>query len=240
MKRTIPIFAALFAIGIASAGAEDPKPKPATPPLKGLSLDLSGFKFSGGPPTATRNLATRNSKGEPIVVTNIVPATKGNTAVAQPSFFWHQTHPASDNLAFILFETASKKPVVRYRIPGKRSAGLQRLDLASLGKSIEPGKNYTWSITYIIDPKDQSGNPVATGQVELTPLPDAATLPPAERIQKYQDNGIWYDLLALLDDALAADPSNAGVAAARDSLIKQAELGDILPLPATPAESASL
>lgn len=143
----------------------------------------------------------------------------GRTTDAYPRFFWYMPETTMGQVEFTLYEGAAEDPtpetlVYRATFDVERSAqagGRQtspagvyslRLPRDSQVAPLQPGKVYRWSVE-LICPGVRKGSLKAEGgiqRVALNPTQEnqLARANPAERVQIYETNGYWFDLLDTL------------------------------------------
>lgn len=132
----------------------------------------------------------------------LVPDHVGYSASSQPVLYWYMSETARGDVVFelTLIDDSSVDPLLDRRFSAPSTAGLQRVDLSTLGVSLDPGEEYQWSIALVPDPKDRSKDIVATGWIEVVPPPAGmadrlAAAGPGGAAAVYGQAGLWYDTL---------------------------------------------
>jgi hypothetical protein len=82
--------------------------------------------------------------------------------------------------------------------------------------ALEVGKFYTWTFAIICDPNDRLSDQFVTGTVQRTELDPAridqlGQASPSDRLALYQQDGVWYDALALLHELRRSQPQNSSL-----------------------------
>jgi len=149
----------------------------------------------------------------------------GLTTAQSPSLFWFVDGIAPDTAYFkvTLIRFAAMEPLLEARLSVPAAAGIQRIDLSEYEISLEEEVAYQWSVTLVADPANRSFDRVSMGGIARTGQQTEDRSP-----QGLAAEGLWYDTLETLLDAVAADPGDATAHALRDSLLRQAGLDDVV------------
>jgi len=127
---------------------------------------------------------------------------------------------------------AAAKPLLDLTIASPASAGVQKIDLARHGVRLQTGIEYRWSVTAENDPRQRASSgsirrvdasPALARRLEGTAKAGLAGV--------YADEGIWYDAIAAISEAIEQSPADAGLRRQRESLLgqiglKEAAAGD--------------
>jgi hypothetical protein len=166
-------------------------------------------------------------RGAPALPTTLAlaPVHTAETVSARPSLFWHiDSPPASDaRLVFTLVDDLHVDPIAEFELPRPRRAGIQRVDLAARGVTLEPDVEYEWSIALVSDLRSRSDDRISAGYIRRVAAP-AELERELATARAYAAHGLWYDALASIADAIEASPGSAALRAQRDSLLRQAHL----------------
>ena len=145
----------------------------------------------------------------------LVPDHVGQTASAQPSFYWYLGEPIDGDviLELTLVDETSIDPLVDRRLERPASPGVQRVRLSDLGVTLEPGQEYEWSVAIVPDPQDHSKDVVASGWVQRVPVPDElserlAAAGPEGAAAVYGEAGLWYDMLDAAFERILSSPDS--------------------------------
>jgi hypothetical protein len=114
-------------------------------------------------------------------------------------------------------------PLLRVRLPGPHAAGLHALDLAAHGVTLEPGVEYRWFVTVVLDPDRPSRNPISVGTLEVvdrdSPLREkAGDERDFTRGHRLASLGLWYDAFDFYATLAERHPSIQRLAQERDRL----------------------
>lgn len=158
----------------------------------------------------------------------LVPEHTGQTLSDQPSLFWYVDGPPPKDatLVFTLIDETSVEPLVEAELERPTRAGIYRIDLAEYAVRLGRGTEYEWSVVMVVDPGQRSKDIVSAGWIDRVDPPaglGAAGAP--HSVGAYAEHGLWYDALAAAADQMRADPANAALRGARDSLLRQVGLG---------------
>ena len=163
-------------------------------------------KFKTPPGKAKRKSSSGTRKGEdPVRVMLLTPTSHGLTFSAQPTLFWHQSDASKPGrVVFLIGEVGGKRNLAKVRLRRARAKGINRLELSDLGVRLEPGKSYSWSVTYVTSGRSPTLNGVCKGVIKYQQPPapvseKLAAASDAQRVQLFAENGVWHDLLATLD-----------------------------------------
>jgi hypothetical protein len=145
----------------------------------------------------------------------LVPDHVGQTTAAQPSLFWYLAEPVQGEVAFevTLVSESSIDPVADRRLARPDRAGLQRIRLADLGVSLDPGQEYQWSVAVVPDPRDHAKDVVTSGWIQRVTAPEGLegrlkAAGPDGAAAVYGEAGLWYDMLAAACDRVGAHPDD--------------------------------
>jgi hypothetical protein len=153
----------------------------------------------------------------------LVPNHLGLTASSAPSLFWHLdgATPEGVEIVFTLVDEEGETPLVETGLkPPPTRAGVQRVRLADYGIELEPGQPYTWSIALVPDMEDRARDRISLGLLQRTEISEKL---PSDA-EEFAAQGLWYDALEALSDAVDAEPENLNAQARRRSLLAQAGL----------------
>lgn len=148
----------------------------------------------------------------------------GLTISATPTLYFFVSRPVSWRTQFTISAPNVAKPVVEVDIPIPAAAGIYAVHTADYHVRLEPGVDYTWSISVILNPKEWSRNIVASASLLLT-APDPAletglrAAPANRRAAVLAQAGIWYDAVAA-----AAEMEGSDRHAALDALMNEVGL----------------
>jgi hypothetical protein len=165
-----------------------------------------------GAPRAKVSGAMRGAPDLPTPLA-LAPDHVAFTGLAQPSLFWHidGVPGRRSRLVLTLIGEDSIDPLVERELERPKRAGIQRVRLGDLGVRLEPGVEYEWSVTLVVDPAQRSSDVISGGAIRRAapgePCPEA-----------------WYDSLEALIDAVERSPSDAELRGRQLALLEQAGL----------------
>jgi hypothetical protein len=145
------------------------------------------------------------------------------TQSASPSLFWHLdgAPPETARIVFTLVLADGVEPLVERELALPAAAGIQRIRLADFGVMLSPEVDYAWSVSLLAG-DDRSADLVSEGTLRLVGSDVLGGRPASARV--FAEQGLWYDALEALSDALDETPSDPELRAQRDSLLRQAGL----------------
>jgi len=203
------------------------------PPTRGRARHTAG--------AGTRGVAT----GMPRVSVLAPRDHVGLTTSAHPRLYWQLAETTSTRIELTVVDDEAIEPLIEVSLPGPIAAGVHVLDLGALGVELAPAKTYRWFVAVVHDPIRRSRDELAEGAIERIMLEGSTTTrstsestsPPSLGASASQATdalrraslerareGLWYDALAILEDAIEHDPSNAELQKDRASLLAQANL----------------
>jgi len=202
---------------------------PARPPLQLLYVAPDR-----GKPVKPTGGATRGSDKKIPLMFALTPDHVGQTVSAQPSLFWYldRTPDPSMRIEFTLFDQASDEPEVEAVLAAPERAGIQRIRLADYAVELEPGAEYEWSVTLIVDPEKRSKDVVVTGWIDRIEQSGPLTARLERESDRraaaiYAEEGIWYDSFAALSDQIDGHPDDANLRAQRANVLRQVGLDQV-------------
>jgi hypothetical protein len=209
------------------AGASEKSAQPVAPKQK-TTASLPVYRPpSIGQPSRTVGGGTRGpGDGFPSVYV-LVPDHPGRTTSAQPTLYWYVDNvpPAGSKVRFTLMDETSDDPVVSAELPTPTRAGVYAIRLADRGVSLEPNKEYEWSVALAVDPKDSARDIVASGWIVRVPPGQAVASPGgSSAVNRLAEEGLWYDALSEIDGQMKARPSDSSLPEMRSALLRQVGL----------------
>ncbi len=170
-----------------------------------------------GAPTGRMSGGTR-SLGVPL--TALAPPHTGLTLSAQPVLYYYTPSAGRPRLVMRPVSDTTAQPLADLELPSTRAAGIQRLDLATLGVKLAPAVEYKWTVTLAGETREASGT---IQRIE----------PPADLVRRLQGTSgraryallaresLWYDALDEVSRATDAAPGNPVPAKHRAALLEQ-------------------
>jgi uncharacterized protein DUF928 len=237
MKRTIGIVSLCMmvlwsAMGMAAGSTSPPSiRKVQSTTESGDSLPLYKPRKGSMPRGRVDGGFRGGDKGEPVLRV-LAPDHVGFTVKGEPPLYWYLSKQTSLPVEFTLVDTRAIPPIVEMSLSSPAHAGVQKVWLKDLGKSLEPGVQYLWSVSLIPDPESRSRDIMARGTIERIPFDEALMLDlvkPCKRetIYVFADKGVWYDAIACVCELIDANPHDPALRKLRASLLKQIDLNDV-------------
>ncbi len=148
-------------------------------------------------------------------------AAVDKTALARPTFFVALPALPSATAQFTLQDEAGRKQLhnVNFKLTGK--AGIVGVTLPESAPALQVGQKYFWQMAVACDPDQPSKLSIISSWVERVPPPAAAR---DERITTLADQGIWYDVAALVGLQRFQQPSDRGLSEDWATLMQDAGL----------------
>ena len=214
---TRAILARLFAIGVGMAAAgqafaqgtgQEASPSPSAPgggaetaspvykpPLRGAP----GGRVGG----ASRSAAMPGMTLP--VITLLAPADHaGMTARPDPTLYYAISQPSQWPMQLTISAPLQPAPVLEVTIPPAAAAGLYPLRTAQYNLRLQPGIDYTWSVSVVLEPHAWSHNVVASAMLQFDPTPAAI-----RGVAALAEAGLWYDAVAAAVDQETLDRGRA-------------------------------
>lgn len=188
-------------------------------------------KLGRGGARATAGAGTRTLSGSQIAVEVLAPPDHiALTTKRQPILYWFVSEATDQRIDFTLNDEESIEPLLEVTLPGPVEAGIHALDLSEHGIQLAGDETYTWFVTLVEDEQRRSGDRIAQGLIEWTPVSDELerSLEGAKwSYAPYALSGIWYDAVHELLQALEKEPTNKRLRLQRSALLEQAELAQV-------------
>lgn len=218
-------------VGGGSRGAAYLPPSRGAPASRvgGGSRGAAYLPPSRGAPASRVGGGSRATGLTPVKLSVIAPEHTGLTTRNQPTLYWYLSRPVDARLDVTVIDDRKIDPLLEQVIGIPESAGIQSLDLASVGTALEPGIEYRWFVSLTPDEKQRSSDIVASGTIEYS-KPDAALekrIAGADELAMariYAEDGIWYDAIDSLSLAIQQNPEDSGLHAQRAALLEQVGL----------------
>ena len=156
----------------------------------------------------------------------ITPDHVGYTSKAQPVLYWYISEDMKTRFEFALINDDDIEPIAEVVSEQQMTAGLNSMNLADQGVTLQPGVAYQWSVALVSDANKRSSDVVSSGQIELITLTaeQQSALDNAsedERVMVLAREGYWYDSFDGLSRLIASDPGNQELREQRAALLEQ-------------------
>ncbi|MDY6992466.1 MAG: DUF928 domain-containing protein [Pseudomonadota bacterium] len=136
----------------------------------------------------------------------------GQTHKSQPTLYWWTSQPVTGKITFTLkpVKTNSSEfplSLIETQIASTVEAGIHEIPLSQYQAQLTQNDDidyYEWSISIECDSSNPSANIVARGAMSYTETSEQLTQQLAQKddpqalLKFYQDNGLWYDVVAKL------------------------------------------
>jgi hypothetical protein len=177
-----------------------------------------------GAPAVRVSGGTRGAADGGLSVDVLAPAQTGLTTQEQPTLYWYISRSVPANIRFSMVADASNKTILDVKTPGAATAGIHGFTLKGTRVRLALNLDYQWSVT-AVQSQDPSENMVASGIIRRVQLPaadrEANLRTTSEAAVHYARNGLWYDALQALSEAIRARPEDHSLQDQRSTLLRQ-------------------
>jgi hypothetical protein len=162
----------------------------------------------------------------------LAPDHTGLTTRSQPTLYWYLSRPANARLDVTVMNEEKIDPLLEKVIGVPKTAGIQSLDLATVGTTLKPGVEYRWFVSLTPDESQRSNDIVASGTIKYVP-PDAALQGQITRADTlaqariYAEDGIWYDAIDSISRAIRENPADTSLHTRRAAMLEQVGLKSV-------------
>ena len=209
----------------AQVGGEKPPPETAAAATQGYVPPARGapMRRVGG--------SSRGVDDELPNVVVLVPDHIGLTTMEQPTLYWYLSKPTAIPIEITLIHEARIQPLIEAPAGGAPAAGMYAIRLADYGVRLVPGVEYEWSVTLVLNREERSHDVISAGAIMRVDATEdqKARMGNAERNNlgmAYAQEGMWYDAIAILSEAIAADAANDTLRGQRSRVLGQAGLDE--------------
>jgi hypothetical protein len=238
-------FVAMFPLALLAAEKAAPAPdkdkqqqaQPAAEIKKAATTPVPVYKPPQfGAPGGRVGGGTRGVGDESLVMAALVPNHVGLTTQEQPTLYWYLSKGATSPFEFAISEENSVNPLVAKRITTPERAGIYAVRLKDYGLQLKPDATYRWFVAMVPDPERRSKDIIAGGMIKRVAAPPEmqAKLSKADRNEAlllYGEQGIWYDLIMTVSEAIEDKPGDGDLRTFRSELLKQVGLSDVVAVP---------
>ena len=156
----------------------------------------------------------------------ITPDHVGYTSMSAPVLYWYISEDMKTRFEFALINDDDIEPMVEVTSEQMMTAGLNSMNLADHGVTLQPGVAYQWSVALVSDENKRSSDIVSSGQIELLEMTEEqkALLEDVggeERVAILAREGYWYDTFDSMSRLIADDPDNTTLRTQRAMLLEQ-------------------
>lgn len=178
-----------------------------------------------GAPARRVGGATRGGGDKDLVLDVLAPEQTGQTVQAQPTLYWYVSKPVSATVEVTLIADAAETPLLARNV-SVTQAGLQSVDLAQLGITLQPDTDYEWFVSVVPDAARRSKDLTRGGVIRrvaadpgLQSRVTAAGARGAPRV--YAEAGLWYDAIAALSKQIERNRADTELRRQRATLLDQ-------------------
>ena len=136
-------------------------------------------------------------------------------------------------MRFTLNDTQKVVPLYEGSLPVPTEAGVQSIDLKSLGLTLEPNVQYRWFVSASPNPASPSRDIVAGGMIERCELNECLTITSVnltcdrESVRTNALIGFWYDAMGCVCSLIEKDPKDPSLRRLRAALLRQVGLNGV-------------
>ena len=171
--------------------------------------------------------------GDPLpTVMNLAPIRVGLTIAEHPVLYWYLSGQSDYPMEISLIGGRSVEPLLEISIEPPVESGVHAVRLADYGVALESGQTYEWFVALISDEEVRSKDVVsgaAIKRIDTSPQLEArlAGAGPQQWTRIYAEEGLWYDLVDTLSEAIRIAPEDTALRASRANLMEQVSLFSI-------------
>jgi hypothetical protein len=173
---------------------------------------------SRGAPPGRVGGGTRGLQALPL--TALAPGHIGLTLSAQPVLYYYTPAVARLRVTLRPAGDAAAAPLLDQELATPRSAGIQRLDLGTLGVKLAPGVEYRWAVVLAGETRE-AGAIIQRVEPSAELVRKLAGTSGRSRYALLAKEGIWYDALDEVSRAVDTAPGNTASARHRAALLEQ-------------------
>jgi hypothetical protein len=177
---------------------------------------------ASAPPGAPRRVGgtvRSMAPGYPVIQA-LVPDHLGLTLSDQPTLYWYLSAPTDARIELTLVQPGREAPLLELVLPGIE-AGIHAVELRNHGVQLALDVEYEWSVALIADQNQRSRDIVSAGA--LMRIERASIAAPS--VAAFASQGIWYETLMAMEQAVHERPGERAPRANRAALLEQAGLG---------------
>ena len=184
-------------------------------------------------PRARVGGALRGMEGNEPELVALVPDHVGLTVKQTPTLNWYLSKPTTYPLRFTLNDTQKIRPIYEGSISTPMEAGVQSIDLKSLGLTLEPNVQYRWFVSASPNPESPSRDIVAGGMIERCEFSECLTVTSViltcdpESVRTNALIGFWYDAMGCVCSLIERDPKDPSLRRLRAALLRQVGLNGV-------------
>lgn len=167
---------------------------------------------------------TSPAKLTPALTALSPPDSLGLTVAERPTFLIYVPKTSAESAEFSLRDQASHG-LYRTTVALKNTPSIISITLPEQATPLAIGQQYTWTFSVICDPTDRLTDQFVTAPIQRIDLNATRDLQisqaaVSDRPMLYQQDGLWYDAIALLLDLRRSQPQNASLTTAWRELLQ--------------------
>lgn len=164
-------------------------------------------------------------------VVALVPDHVGLTTMEHPTLYWYLSKPTPIRIEITLIRESQIEPLIEASAGDAPAAGIYAIRLADYGVSLAPNVEYEWSVALVLNQDERSHDIISAGAIMRVPSTEdqKARLAGIEHNvigMAYAQQGLWYDAIAMLSEAIDADATNDYLRALRARVLGQVGLDE--------------
>lgn len=182
-----------------------------------------------GAPASRVGGGSRGAGDDAPHVSVLAPDHTGLTTKEQPALYWFVSKPVAAKLEVTVINEQAVKPALEQELGAPAAAGIQRLRLADFNVKLQPGIEYRWHVSLVLDPRQRSNDIIASGTIQRV-APSAQLQARMQKLDRresarvYAEEGIWYDAIEVISEAIEANPNDRAARRQRALLLQQVGL----------------
>ncbi len=165
-------------------------------------------------------------------LTALSPVTEpGLTVADRPTFLAYVPQTTAQTVEFSLFDQ-NNKGIYQTTFALTNTPGIVSFRLPPKAPPLEIGKDYTWSLAMICNPKNRLQDQFVRGRIRRIQL-DWALMnqiekaSPKERVSLYRSADVWYEAILTLFELQRSQPDDSSVSAAWKELLNSGGLNSL-------------
>ncbi len=175
----------------------------------------------------------RGTDGHEPELVALVPDHVGLTVKQTPTLNWYLSKPTTYPLRFTLNDTQKVTPLYEGALPAPTKAGVQAIDLKTLGLTLEPNVQYRWFVSARRNADSYSEDIVAGGMIERCEFSECLTVTSVnvtcdrESVRTNALIGFWYDAMGCVCSLIEQEPGDPSLRRLRAALLRQVGLNGV-------------
>jgi len=157
----------------------------------------------------------------------------GMTVQEQPNLYWYISEPETFPLMLTVNEEQKVQPLLETELPRPEKPGIYHISMSQYGIQLYPGKIYRWYVSVVRDAEFRSRDIVAGARIQRR-VPDQRLLERLANGNVVEDayinaqEGLWYDAVASISEAIQIYPNDSRFLEMRSDLLQQVGLHEVV------------